>query len=111
MSIVVNAPNVYTEGENAIVKYLIMENNKSKEVFFEFSKQYMEGLTVDRGDALLVMLFLHAMKTKQDLEFFVPISERLFYQMKQLIDLIHQADRKFSKIAIKAKVIKNFAGG
>lgn len=79
-----------------------------KNLTFEFDAQYAQYLSIDRGDHLLSMLLLYAMREKQDMKFDMPISERLYYQITTyLIDALHQADPNYAKINVTAELEKS----
>lgn len=74
-------------------------------MYFEFDSKYASGLSTDRGDHLLAMLFLYAMQEKQDIKFDMPISERLYYQITTyLIDALHEENPNYAKINVIAEL-------
>lgn len=88
------------------VMFHIDDCGEQKTLFFLFDEGYEKFVTVDRGDALLVMLFKYAMEKQADLRFCLPISERLYYQIKTyLIDAMHQENNNYRNINIEADLI------
>lgn len=103
--IVVHKPEIKENGNLSRVEYLIEEDQEKKLLYFEFEHQYIDGLTVDRGDGLLTMLFFYAMKRKHNLKFDMPISERLYYQITTyLIDGLHAENPKYEQIEVDAEL-------
>ncbi len=99
----VHKPKIEEDKEICRVSYEIEEKGRLKKLFFEFDKKWIWGM-IDRGDHLLVMLFLYAMKVKEDLKFDMPITERLYYQVNTyLIDGLHQENKNYKKIKIYAE--------
>lgn len=101
----IHKPKIKENKENCRVLYEIEEKGKLKKLYFEFDKKWLYGM-IERGDHLLVMLLLYAMKKKEDLKFDMPISERLYYQVKTyLMDALHQENKNYKKITIYAELI------
>lgn len=76
-----------------------------KELYYIIDKKYKDGLSIDRGDGILVQIFLYAMKAGDDIECELPITERLYYQLKNyLIDALHEADKSWKNINIVADI-------
>ena len=65
---------------------IIMKNPNTnivekKECYFEFEARYKEYLCPERSDAFVMGLLSCAMETNMDIEFELPISEQLYYQL------------------------------
>lgn len=54
---------------------------ETKECYFEFEKGYKKYLCPERSDAFVTGLLSSAMELDMDIEFEMPISERLYYQL------------------------------
>jgi len=98
-------PSVETADGMTTVSFSLDVDGTGKLLWFRFSAEYGSYLTVDRGDALLAMMVYYAMEHGHDLVFEMPVSERLFYQVKyNLVDALHKEDPSFRDIAINCEV-------
>lgn len=60
---------------------VIESDHFSKALYYEVDKKYEDALCTERGDAYLLGLFNFAMCNEYDMEFEVPVSQRLYYQL------------------------------
>ncbi len=57
------------------------KNVETKECFFEFDQKYQKNICAERSDAFVIGLLSTAMENDMDIEFEMPLSERLYYQL------------------------------
>lgn len=81
----------------------IIFNKDKKSLWFEVDNKYADFLCTERGDAYLIGLLHYAMEKEEDLEFDVPITEDLLYNVETiLIPSISNYAKSLHKISIKA---------
>ena len=88
----------------AMVKMLNPNNQKleEKECYFEFEKKYKKYICFERSDAFVMGLISSAMELGMDIEFEMPISERLYYQLTNYyIPMISENNAKYPMYNIK----------
>ena len=73
--IVVKKPQVFEKEGKIVVSYPIEENGAIKKCFFSVDKSYRDFMTFERGDAVLVMLLMYAIKHKQNINFKISKSQ------------------------------------
>lgn len=101
----VEKPQIIECGENTKVVYPVMEGNEKKECVFVFDKCYRDYLSCDRGDGILTMLFMYAMKNGQDIKLDIPVSARLYYQLiNYMIDALTYSTKGQRAIKIEAEL-------
>lgn len=78
-------------------------DSEKRTLWFEVDNKYSDYLCVERGDAYLIGLLHYAMENSQNLEFEVPITENLLYNVETiLIPSVTKYAKSLSKISIKA---------
>ncbi|OQB14345.1 MAG: hypothetical protein BWY15_01202 [Firmicutes bacterium ADurb.Bin193] len=98
----IGTPNISLDNDYATLTNDIIIDGRCEKLWFKVSSEYAKYLTTERADAYLVLLFYYAMKHGHDMEFEVPVSERIYYQMKYyLIDALNQEDPSFKNIQIQ----------
>lgn len=103
--IIVKKASVEKMNEKVLVRVPIEIDDEKKALMFTFGQEYEKYLTVDRGDAFLVMLFYYAMSTGHDMTFEMPISARILYQVKNnLIKALHREKSEFKDINIHCDI-------
>ena len=105
MKIVINEPETQTVDGMFRVTYGIDDCGEFKELFYEVDERYADGVATERGDGVLVSLFLYAMRKHADIEVKVPGSERLLYQLQEnIMDALNVEDPSWEKIKISCPV-------
>lgn len=119
----IGAPSVRVEGDKAILAAIIYDNGENKELTYKVDIKYAEYLTCERSDAFVTSLLYYAMVKEYDIQWEVPCTEQLIYQLETYF--IPVCDREISflhsislsgiltdeKLTCKGAVAAGFSGG
>ena len=81
---------------SAQVDIITLDGTKTKECYFDFTREYKEYLCTEKSDAFVMGLLTASMENDMDIEFEAPLSERLYYQMTTYyIPLVSKYNSKY----------------
>lgn len=87
-------------------------NSEKKIIWFEVDNKYEKYLCTERSDAYVIGLLSYAMRNKLDIECETPITERLLYQINEiLIPSLVKHSKSLNTIRIEAPVADEIAEG
>jgi hypothetical protein len=102
--IVINAPKLRMDDQNAIISAVIDYGDSSVELWYKFPGIYYDDLDEKNADAFLVGILFLGLKTGEDIFVKSAISSRLYYSITHyLIPSLLLANKNFHKIRIEAE--------
>lgn len=112
--IIIKKPYVESGNNNTLLKCEIHDSEKNKvhELWFSVDKKYEKYLTPEVSDAFLLIVFQIAMKSSQEIKSEGPISERLLYNLQNIImPIVTKMYTDHSMVQIEAPTLNiNFQG-
>ncbi len=98
-------PVIETSDTKAILKNKVEINGKEDEIWFSVDKIYEQYLCDERGDAYLIASLNYAMRNHHDLEFDVPITAQLLFNIQTyLIPALRETNPNFYAPKIIAEI-------
>lgn len=104
--IVIKSPDVYNDGDKAILEIPFLCNGKEYAFINKYSSICADYISKDRVDSAVVALLRVAMLKGFNIVSDIPISEELYYNLQYCyIDMLHAANLETTRIGLKMPTI------
>ncbi len=104
----ISAPKLTTEGGSLIASADFSTSQMKSVLWFRLDATYRDCILLERGDAFLIGLLLHAMALGEDIYLDCAMSEKLYYNLSQyLVPAFSLANPSLQKVGIFPRSLDN----